>query len=261
MIVTYSNLGRNGEFGNQLFQIAATCSYGLKANRTPIFPKWQCVVSNKIYSDFFKNSIFEDNINYDIQYIEKNFYYNEIPLFENNIVDLKGYFQSEKYFKDFKKNILNLFTPKDLIIKKINNLNFDNSVSVQLRFYDRGYIDPQNVYYSANENSEYLRKAINYFGKNKKYYVTTNNLYKAKNLFGKYDNFIFVDDLGYDNVESFFIQTKCENNIITNSSFGWWGAYLNENEEKKVFAPKNWFRREDEWYNTKDLYCNDWKIL
>jgi len=267
-MVTFTQLGRHGEFGNQLFQIAATIGHAFKSNQEYMFPLWRGLTSQEEYSKYFENPI-PQTINFakiEQYYQEPNFHYTEIPILNKNL-DLFGYFQSERYFKHCENVIKNTFKPSKLL-KNIDIINYNNSVCIQLRFYDcsRPYntkhigfdVDPQvDFYYQPEENTDYLKDAIKYFGKNKNYYITTNNPQKAKKMFEDYDNFYVLDNFNY--IEQFFIQTKCENNIISNSSFGWWGAWLNENKNKKVFAPQKWFKKEN--MITTDLYPSDWKVI
>jgi len=270
-MITYKRLGTNGEFGNQLFQIAATIGYADKINQDYVFPIWKNMFNNDEYSKYFKNSILQSNSidNNFTNYTESTLKYEEIPTNIGNNVNLLGYFQSEKYFKNVSKIICNLLEPNQEIFNKITKLNFNNSVCLQLRFYDgsrtsyntngintdAGY----SLYYSPGENIDYLVKSIKYFGKDKTYYVTSNNIDKAKKMFGKYDNFFFLENYNY--IEQFFIQTLCEHNIITNSSFGWWGAYLNKNDQKKVYAPEKWFKVKDSFHDSRDIFVESWNIL
>jgi hypothetical protein len=269
--VTFSMLGRHGEFGNQLFQIAATIGYAQRTGKTYVFPKWEGLMSKEYYTKYLKHPIPETSMDecYKITrsgnfYEEKEFNYNEIPLYKSS-VDLFGYFQSEKYFKHCSDLISKTFTPNNSM-KNLNVLDYRNSICIQLRFYDnkRPYniqslkLDPEySFYYNVDENLEFYKKAINYFGKNKNYYIVTNNPDKAENMFDSYDNFYILKNYTY--LEQFFIQTRCEHNIISNSSFGWWGAWLNPNPSKVVFAPRNWFK--DPKMKTDDLYPKEWMII
>lgn len=262
-MITFLSLGKYGELGNQLFQIAATIGYATLFNKEYIFPKWFCVRSQLYYNQYL-NTPLNDNLNIDTftnfkTYSETGLNYTPFvdQYFDN--INLFGYFQCEKYFKHCSEFIKNIFSPNKDVESKIHHLDFKNSVSIQLRFYDRDYYDPSDVYISIEENIEFLKKSIDFFGKNKVYIVNTNNILKAKKLFAKYDNFLYLDQ--FSNIEQFFIQTKCENNIITNSSFGWWGAYLNSSQDKLVCAPRKWFRNENEnWTSSKDIIPPEWKI-
>jgi len=55
-----------------------------------------------------------------------------------------------------------------------------------------------------------------------------------------------------------YLMSLCNNNIISNSSYSWWGAYLNKNKNKKIVSPSKWFKSES--IIMKDLYCKDWII-
>ena len=71
--------------------------------------------------------------------------------------------------------------------------------------------------------------------------------------------FIFVG--GGEDYIDLHLMSKCKNNIIANSSFSWWGAWLNNNENKRVIAPKDWFGSSNSHLNTDDLIPGDWEII
>lgn len=69
-------------------------------------------------------------------------------------------------------------------------------------------------------------------------------MWAKENFIG--DEFIFVSNPEIVDVEEILLMSKCKHNIIANSSFSWWGAWLNNNPEKIVVAPKKWFNNEKE---------------
>jgi hypothetical protein len=270
-MITYTKLGNYGEYANQLFQVATVLGQAIINNDDYVLPQWRCVVSGNHYSEYFKNKeIFHESTSAiipDVEYSEPTLTYTPIKYGREKLTDFKGYFQCEEYFKDAKDYIQTAFSPNQEIEDIISKFDYNNSVALQLRYYDKvrphdknnnlvPYLDPSHVYYSANENYEYFKKAINYFGKNKTYYVSTNNFEQAKNMLKGYSNFVFLDTIPHR--AKFFIQTKCEHNIISNSSYGWWGAWLNQNPDKVVIAPEKWFKVKDEWHNSSDIVPSVW---
>ena len=186
-------------------------------------------------------------------------------------VYLEGYWQSEKYFKEIEYIIR-----KDLIIKpNLKGRNKDiakkivseNSISLHIR---RGnYVaNPEIFKVHGTCEQEYYYEAIDYITENVKepyFYIFSDEIEWAKDNFKIEYAHTFVDiNIGFDgenyqdekNYEDLRLMSLCKHNIIANSSFSWWGAWLNQNPEKIVIAPKKWFN--DESLDTSDLIPNSW---
>ena len=103
----------------------------------------------------------------------------------------------------------------------------------------------------------YYKNAVECIGENEKFIVVSDDIKWCKEHL-KFKNIIFVENSSP--VIDLFIQSLCQNNIISNSSFSWWGAFLNNNPGKKVIAPANWFGFKKK-YNTSDLIPRNWKII
>ena len=87
-----------------------------------------------------------------------------------------------------------------------------------------------------------------------KYIIFSDDIeYSKQNFLG--DKFIFVEDKDYIEL---FLMSMCKHNIISSSSFSWWGAWLNKNENMKVIAPMKWFGRIDPGYPDVDVVPNTW---
>jgi len=166
-----------------------------------------------------------------------------------------GYFQSEKYFAKNKSLIQNLFSIDEdnnkLIIEKYSNVLKLNPVGVHVRRGD--YLSNPHPVCSL----DYYDKAFNLFPENTVYLLFSDDITWCKENF-KEETFHFVEN--NEDVVDLFLMTKCSHNIMANSSFSWWGAWLNKNENQRVITPQNWFGNTME-HNTKDLIPSEWEQI
>lgn len=235
-MITFSQLGKQGRLGNQLFQVACTVSTALSNNDSYGFYPWE-------YSKYFNlDFCYFDQIKFDKTYKEPCFHYSSIPYSPN--MDLLGFFQSEKYFLNHKELIMDLLTP-NLEAKEEEGL-----CGIHVRRGD--YLN--NPAY-INLNMDYYFKAINVV-KSKKYLIFSDDIEWCKKNF-KGDKFLFSNETNPVN-DLTDMAKRCENMIISNSSFSWWGAYLNKNPNKIIVAPQKWFGPKLSDHNTKDLLPNSW---
>jgi hypothetical protein len=224
----------NFGLGNMLFQIATISSLAKDNNAIATFPdigrpeygSYSTSLLDKIY-------IKPPNINL-ISNAESSFDYHDLKYIPNSIY--KGYFQSEKYFKHNRDYILNLFKNQNIIkqIQKLYPNISNNSISLHVRRGD--YINLSESH--PLQTIDYYNQAIEFIGSYKNLFVFSDDIEWCKqNL--TYDNMIFVEK--QPDVFDLTAMSLCSNNIIANSTFSWWGAWLNENPNKVVIAPKNWF--------------------
>ena len=168
---------------------------------------------------------------------------------------IKGYFQNEKYFKHIRSVLLNEFVPpkKIKISKELKNaLNNNESVSIHIRRGDY-------VKLNFSLNSIYYIKAIKYIKQiyyNPIFIVFSDDLEWVKANIHINNQVIYVNENGeLKDYEELFIMSHCKSNIISNSTFSWWGAWLNTYEKKIVIAPKKWMEPQD------GIIPNDWIII
>jgi len=208
------------------------------------------------YDNVLRNIKFIDKLpqNYRVHHESHSFEYNPIHYKKGENLLLSGYFQSEKYFINNKEYIINLFKPTDdikrFILQKINNIT--NSISIHVRRGD--YLNLPN--YHPQQPIEYYKSAVNQLGINENYLIFSDGLDEIKEIFDFIPNKQFIN-LNKNYLDLYAI-SMCKHNIICNSSFGWWGAYLNENTNKKVIAPNFWFGPQSSHLNSYDIIPSTW---
>jgi hypothetical protein len=234
MPITFSQLGQFGRLGNQLWEISTVISLALNNNDSYIFPTWK-------YEPYFNlHGCFSNTINYGSTYKEPHFHYAPIPYKQN--LNLEGYFQSYKYLTGNEEIIKKLLTPK-------HNLTTIDITSIHCRRTD--YLKFSQYHNVLDMN--YYNQAIKLCPSNK-YMIFSDDINWCKNNF-KGDQFIFSE--GKSEVDDLSLMISCKNNIIANSSFSWWGAFLNPNVLKKIIAPQKWFGPATN-HNIQDLMPKEW---
>jgi hypothetical protein len=168
----------------------------------------------------------------------------------NHSAYIVGWCNSINYFKENKIDLLELFTSRQAFSVQANyyleKINSSNSVSIHIRRGD--YITLESFFRVLP--IEYYKNAVDEISKhqnNLKFFIFSNDLDWAKENLNFIYNVEFVDlnynrdYLGKADIEEFFLMKHCKHNIIANSSFSWWPAYLNENDSKVIILPKKWF--------------------
>ena len=245
-MIAYQSIGNNGRIGNQLFQIASTIGIAIENGHDFIFNDSEIF---KYLPNLKKYTTHQFN-NINNTYFESDFCYQDIKISSNENIFLYGYFQSYKYFEKNKQDVLDLLEINNPIFESsIKNINFYNSCSIHIRRGDYVKIaqtNPLNPH--PLQSIDYYKQAINIINADK-YFVFSDDINWCKeNL--KDERLVFIDypekNLNYFAADLCELQlmSLCNYNIIANSSFSWWSAYLNNNKNKKIVAPKKWFSDE-----------------
>lgn len=182
-------------------------------------------------------------------------------------ISLYGYWQSEKYFKENASLIKNDFTFKNSIeshnISIASEINKTNSVSIHLR--GRDYINKPSTKKIHNTcDAKYYIDSIKYILRHVQdpyFYIFSDDLDWARSFFKDFEcqhKFIEGNSWNKNSFEDMRLMSLCKYNIIANSSFSWWSAWLNKNPNKIVIAPHRWFAPSEMNKTAKDLVPEEW---
>lgn len=252
----------DGGIGNQLFQYAAGRRLAKKLKTKLKLDLRKCEVEKSLHHGAYKLKYFNVEENFAT---EKDFQKNlrvikedpgakipgvfmpEVLKLPDNIF-LSGWWQSEKYFSDIEKTIRREFTLKNPLHEnsaqwKKKILSVENSVSLHIRHGD--YLTPMWRNHTGILPMDYYVTCVNEFKRflpNFTLFMFSDDLdWAEKNLnFGVPIEFVKNCEL---DVEELYLMSLCKHNITANSSFSWWGAWLNQNPDKKVFSPYPWHKR------------------
>ena len=194
------------------------------------------------------------------QYIEKNEYCFDSNVFNCESKLIIGTWQSEKYFIDISAGLRKEFCfkiPDDSVNKEIiEKIKNSNSVSIHIRRGD--YLSKEWISsHSVIKSLAYYENAINYIEShiaNPHYFIFSDDMdWVEKNL--KLSRCTYINNNKDKNsYVDMYLMSLCQHNIIANSTFSWWGAWLNISENKIVIMPNKWLNDR----NCEDIYPENW---
>lgn len=268
-----------GGLGNQMFQYALRCNYEKKRKLvkddighykrypnampfclTDVFPNVVLNEAEKFEIDLFYEG--KKSRNLFIKILNKFFpstrllqNENQELIYDSRILKARsayviGYWQSYRYVQSVQEIIADRFkfakVEDEKIVRLVNKMKTENSVSVHIRAGD--YLLPENAelfggictmnYYCTSIDK--MRKKVN----QPLFFVFSNDIQWCKENF-ILENVIWMDDKTLPQHEDWvemYLMSCCKHNIIANSSFSWWAAWLNQNQDKIVIAPKKWLQ-------------------
>lgn len=275
-----------GGLGNQLFQYAAGRALATRLNAPLKFDNITSLSSGKARG--LELDKFEVNVELATKAEVKKFipfpglYYHKpkaISLLGKNIfhekhfefdddfnllrdpVYLDGYWQSPKYFESIASTILSEYKIKGNYLTNVKSkaveLQNSDTISVHIRRGD--FLNPKANAYHGTLPLEYYKRAINILREktaNSTLCFFSDDIEWVKEQFKELDNIDFISSHTKSAIEDFFLMSSCRHNIIANSSFSWWAAWLNRNPGKIVIAPTNWFAVSS--IKTYDLFPPNW---
>jgi Glycosyl transferase family 11 len=196
-------------------------------------------------------------------YNEPHFYFDPLFLKLKKSTIVNGYLQSEKYFKAIENVIRQELVLNRPVSSKTASLKqeIDKTTAVSIHIRRGDYVNNEATQKAHGTCSmEYYQKAVSIIAAkvdNMQLFIFSDDIDWVKNNFHTTHPVTFVGHNDADHAyEDMYLMSCCHHNIIANSSFSWWGAWLNNNTSKIVVAPSKWFNEFDA--DTKDLLPPEW---
>ena len=284
MTLAFNNIGSLGRLGNQMFEYAAlrgiAARHGYEWCIPP--PERKGIENYSLHECFKLSPNRREGIMEPCQYAQEPYFHFCQELFDTcpDNVSLHGFFQSWRYFDNVKDEIRKDYTFHDGILEPckemMEELEGQEPIMLHVRRGDPNLTDPRGFKWSYTQCGsmhpvqpiEYYEKALKAFPEDQPVIVFSDSPEWVKEQeFFKPNRFMISEpedkyaDGSYTPYADLCLMSLCSHAIIANSSMSWWGAWLQTNPDKMVFAPKMWFGSDYKDKDTKDLYCPKWILL
>jgi hypothetical protein len=243
----------NGRLGNNLFQLATALSIANDLKTDTIFPEttWaghrgHIPVDLSMFAYNFKRGVIQTTNSYN----ETQFHYESIEPIDD--LTIHGFYQSDKYFNSIRIQLLNEYlAPSQNVLNQLSKYEISsNSLGISVRRGDYLMLQENHCVLST----EYYQESINMYFQNNvdQIFIFSDDIEWCRSIFGNEVNYV-QDTPGVQ----LFLMSKMKHLILSNSTFAWWGAYLNNNDGI-IVAPTPWFGPAYKDKDTKDIYCDNW---
>mgnify|MGYP000317673980 FL=1 len=276
-----NRIGCNGRLGNQMFQYASMRGIAAVKDFDWVVPpeNYNHTANYALFETFKMTNVQEKNIGF----VEGEILKETIHCYDKNLVDscsdntnLDGFFQTEKYFENIADEIRSDFTFKDEYLKPCKEFIDSLDTTPIFLHVRRGDAIGKEHYHPVAPMSYYV-EALKKFDKDTPCFVFSDDIdwCKSQELF-KSDRFLFNDNIERYDYQSMdgsgsmqytllphvdlCLMSLCSGAIIVNSSFSWWGAWL-QNNRGKVIASKPWFGPSASDLDTSDVVPDHWEII
>ena len=276
-----NRIGCNGRLGNQMFQYASMRGIASMKGFDWVVPpeNYDHTANYALFETFKMTNVQEKNIGF----VEGEILKETIHCYDKNLVDscsdntnLDGFFQTEKYFENIADEIRSDFTFKDEYLKPCKEFIDSLDTTPIFLHVRRGDAIGKEHYHPVAPMSYYV-EALKRFDEDTPCFVFSDDLdwCKSQELF-KSDRFLFNDNIERYDYQSMdgsgsmqytllphvdlCLMSLCSGAIIVNSSFSWWGAWL-QNNRGKVIASKPWFGPSASHLDTSDVVPDHWEII
>ena len=261
-MIGFDRLGKNGRFGNQMFQYAALKGIARKNNYDFCIPSGPKTEMN-FYDEENQHKLFiafempDANVadNFSGAYLQESMCKFDKKLFENcqDNINLYGFFQTEKYFKHIEDEIKKDFTFKRDWLEPCKE-SFDGKEYIGLHIRRTDYVQKQNFHPLCT--LDYYERALKELPDIPVIIVSDDPEWCKNQKLFESDRFSISDS--NSNIIDMCILSLCKYHIIANSSFSWWGAWLAESQ--KVIAPKIWYGPASD-NDDSDIIPNKWRRI
>jgi hypothetical protein len=238
-MITFKKLGKYGRLGNQMFQFAFLYNVGKSTGLDIGFDFKNNAEIAKIFKLPVKNS---DSVTAKHQATElSNFGYFDVKKIPDE-TDFIGYFQNSRFVQDYEYDLKNIYSFDSekmekchKFIKMVKEKINKQLVSIHVRRTD--FLIEADTHFVCDK--DYYINAINQFGNNYYYLIFTDDKEWCAKEFANIPKIIMNNNTEIDLI----LMSLCDHNIISNSSYSWWGSWLNENLSKTVIAPSRWYNK------------------